>query len=331
MASVSGDRSVGHRASPAPVLIDTDPGLDDALAIFLAFAAPELEIAGIVTVAGNIGLQRVTENALNLLDHLDRDVPVVAGASRPLSRKPLVAADIHGEDGLGGIDLPRSERHSLACDAIDFIEGELLRHPDRSLSILALGPLTNVARLVETRPKAAARVRRIIAMGGAVRDRGNVTPFAEFNIAADPEAAATVLRSSVPLTLVPLDVTRKVVADRSFCARLRAQGGRSAAIAAELIEAYLGNLARIRVQRGLEATAAQPPAFPLHDPCVMLHAIDPSLFRAERLPIRVVADGSERDGQTVIDSAEGVMIEVLVEARSEAALALAFELLVGLP
>jgi purine nucleosidase/pyrimidine-specific ribonucleoside hydrolase len=196
---------------PAPVIIDTDPGLDDALALFLACASPELDIVGVTTVAGNIGLPRTTGNALKL------------------RRGAIEAASIHGEDGLGGANLPLPERQPLAIDANEWLADELFRRPSHSLRILALGPLTNVARLVESRPDAARRLAGIIAMGGAVREPGNVTSFAEFNIAADPEAAAIVLGSGVPVTLVPLDVTRKVLADREWNATLLAKGGKIAA------------------------------------------------------------------------------------------------------
>jgi inosine-uridine nucleoside N-ribohydrolase len=201
---------------PAPVLIDTDPGLDDALALFLVCASPELEVIGVTTVAGNIGLSRTTTNALKLLHHLGRDdIPVIAGCAEALRRGAIEAAPIHGEDGLGGADLALPERQPLAADATAWLADELLRRPAHSLQILALGPLTNLARLVERNPDAASRLAGIVAMGGAVREGGNVTKFAEFNIAADPEAAAIVLGAGIPVTLVPLDVTRKVLADRA--------------------------------------------------------------------------------------------------------------------
>jgi purine nucleosidase/pyrimidine-specific ribonucleoside hydrolase len=180
----------------------------------------------------------------------------------------------------------------------------------------------------------ASRLAGIIAMGGAVRESGNVTRYAEFNIMADPEAAATVLCAEVPVTLVPLDVTRKVAADRAWSAGLAAQGGKIAGTAAAMIEAYLENLERRRSASFASAQAPSrklPAAFPLHDPCVILHAIDPSLFRAEPLPIRVVADGSERDGQTVIDSKTGTIVQVLTQADRGRALALVHDRLTALP
>jgi purine nucleosidase len=256
---------------------------------------------------------------------------VIAGCARPLMRENFEAADIHGEDGLGGLALPEPARQALAIDATAWMADGLMRRPEHTVRILALGPLTNLARLVESHPDAARRVAGIVAMGGAVQEGGNVTRYAEFNIAADPEAAAIVLGAGVPVTLVPLDVTRKVLADRAWSASLVARGGGIARTANALIESYLRNLARRRSVKGAPAAQALPPSFPLHDPCVILHAIDPGLFRAEPLPIRVVADRSERDGQTVIDQEAGAIIHVLTHADSARALAVVLDRLAALP
>ncbi len=320
---------------PAPVIIDTDPGLDDALALFLACASPELDVIGVITVAGNIGLSRTTTNALKLLHHLGRDdIPVIAGCAEALRRGSIEAASIHGEDGLGGADLPLPTRRPLAVDATSWLADELLRRPTHSLRILALGPLTNLARLVERSPDAARRLAGIIAMGGAVREDDNVTKFAEFNIAADPEAAAIVLGAGIPVTLVPLDVTRKVLADRDWNATLLAKGGKIARTAHALIEAYLSNLAeRLSAKSATSRVTTQPRAarFPMHDPCVILRVIDSSLFGAETLAIRVVTDGSERDGATLIDPGAGKLVEVLTQVDGDRALALILERLAALP
>ena len=318
----------------SPVIIDTDPGLDDALALFLAGASPELDILAVVTVAGNIALSRTTGNALKLLHLLGRDdIPVIAGCARPLMRDNVHAADIHGGDGLGGISLASPPRGALAVDVAEWTADELTRRPEHTVRILALGPLTNLARLVESRPDAPKRLAGIIAMGGAVHEPGNVTPFAEFNIAADPEAAAIVLASGLPVTLVPLDVTRKVLADRDWNARLAAKGGEIAAIAHALIEAYLVNL-EDRLSAGRASAhplhQALSSRFPMHDPCVILRALDASLFRAEPLPIRIVTDGSERDGATVIDPQAGSLVEVLTQADTRHALELILERIASL-
>ncbi|MBV9434027.1 MAG: nucleoside hydrolase [Hyphomicrobiales bacterium] len=320
---------------PTPVIIDTDPGLDDALALFIACASPELDIIAITTVAGNIGLWRTTTNALKLLHHLGRDeIPVIAGSAQSLRRGAIEAAPIHGEDGLGGADILLPERRPLAIEASEWMARELLRRPSHSVRILALGPLTNVAQLVESRPDAARRLAGIIAMGGAVREAGNVTQFAEFNIAADPEAASIVFGSGIAVTLVPLDVTRKVLADREWNTTLSAKGGKVAQTAQALIEAYLRNFeARVSAKGKNRGALVQPftPKFPMHDPCVVLRAIEPGLFGAEALALRVVIDRSERDGATVIDSEAGQLVEVLTRVDSGRALAAILAKLVALP
>jgi len=314
-----------------PVIIDTDPGLDDALALFLACASPKLEILGITTVAGNLALSGTTRNALKLLHYLDRnEIPVIAGCAGPLRRESFEVADIHGKDGLGGAELPSPERQALDIHAVEWLGEELLRRPTNTVRILALGPLTNLAHLVESRPAAAKRISGIVAMGGAVREAGNVTEFAEFNIATDPEAAAIVFGSGIPVTLVPLDVTRKVLADREWNAALLAGGGRIARMANGLIEAYLRNLVARRVAKGA-STHGLAAKFPMHDPCVILHALDPSLFRAEDLPLRVVTDGFERDGATVIDPHSKSLVEVLTGVDGDHALAFILERLTALP
>ncbi|MBN9062739.1 MAG: hypothetical protein BGP06_15825 [Rhizobiales bacterium 65-9] len=305
---------------PLSVVIDTDPGLDDALALFIACASPEFDVLGVTTVAGNVGLDNVTRNALRILDFAGRaDVPVIAGADRPLRRPPIEAGGIHGGDGLGGLPLPNSSR-TAATGAADWMATLLRQRPSGSVRLLALGPLTNIAALIEAAPDAAAHIGEVIAMGGAVRDRGNVTPFAEFNIHADPEAADIVLRSGVALTLIPLDLTRQVAADPAWGARLAAAGGKAAAISAQLVDAYLANIARYRAARG----DAGPPqtTFPLHDPCVMLHLIDRTLFAGETLPLSIPCAGA-RDGATVIDAREGRPARILFVAEAPRALALA--------
>lgn len=246
------------------VIIDTDPGLDDALAILHALNCGRFDVLGLTTVAGNIGIDNTTRNAARLLAAMGRsDIPVVAGAAQPLTRKVIDIADIHGSDGLHGLVLPEPEVPPLS-DAIKWMATVLLAEPTGSIDILALGPLTNIALLVTDHPAAAARIGRIIAMGGAVEEKGNIGPRSEFNFATDPEAADIVFRAGLDLTIVPLDVTRKVRADADFVASLR--GTTAGNIAADVIELYFGN--------GRESR-------PLHDPCVMLLALEPSLFEIE--------------------------------------------------
>jgi len=259
---------------PQPIVIDTDPGLDDAVAILYALSRPDaLDLRGITTVAGNIGLDRTTRNAGRLLAVMGRgDVPVIAGADRPLLRPGIDETRIHGTDGLGGVALP-GPLAPPQTGAAGWLAGRLKAEPPGTLDLLCLGPLTNLARLLADHPEAARRLRRVIAMGGAVDERGNVGPRAEFNIACDPEAAAAVFAAGLDLTLIPLDVTRQVRAARSDLARLAA-GGAAAATSAALIAAYFD-------------TTQGTDSRPLHDPCVMLLATDPGLFRCQTLHLSV--------------------------------------------
>ncbi|GLQ09108.1 hypothetical protein GCM10007913_10400 [Devosia yakushimensis] len=246
------------------IIIDTDPGLDDALAILHALNCGRFEVLGLTTMAGNIGIDNTTRNAGRLLAAMGRsDIPVITGAAKPLARGMIDISDIHGSDGLHGLALPEPQA-TPPSDAVVWMADLLLAEPASSVDIFALGPLTNIAGLITQHPEAAARIGQIIAMGGAVDEPGNIGPRSEFNFATDPEAADIVLRASLDLTLVPLDVTRKVRADTAYMTALR--GTKPGDIAADIIALYFGT--------GRESR-------PLHDPCVMLLALEPSLFDIE--------------------------------------------------
>lgn len=288
------------------VVIDTDPGIDDAVAILFALASPAFEVIGITTVAGNIGLTTVTRNAGRILALSGRpDIPVIAGAAAPMSRKGFDTTEIHGDDGLGGVAFPEPLAAPLG-GAVEWIAETLLRHPFGSVDILALGPLTNIARLVREHPAAAGRIGQITAMGGAIDERGNIGPHSEFNLAADPEAADIVLRAGLPLVLIPLDVTRKVRATRGYLALLRASGVPSALVSADLIDAYFQSTT------GGESR-------PLHDPCVMLYAERPDLFGVDEIALTVdVGDGVDA-GALVRDGA-GATVTVAMRVEAAAVL-----------
>lgn len=297
-------------SEPVAVIIDTDPGLDDAVAILLALASPELHVIALTAVAGNLGLSVTSRNALRILHLAARDdIPVFAGEAAPLSRNPITVGEVHGDDGLGGVDLPVPPRTPQAQGAVAWMASTLREAPGGTIRILALGPLTNLARLIETAPDAASRLGGIVAMGGAIRERGNVGPRAEFNLAADPHAAEIVFGSGIPVTLVPLDATRQLRADAAWTRELARSGGRAAGAAASLIEAYFG-----RTQ------GAPRESRPLHDPCVVLRAIRPALFQVERLSLRVETAGPDA-GATLIDVG-GAPIDALTGVDAPAALAL---------
>jgi purine nucleosidase len=263
---------------PRAIVIDTDPGLDDAVAILYALSRPDLfDLHGITTVAGNIGLATTTANAGRLLALMGRtDVPVIAGAARPLTRPGIDETRIHGADGLGGVTLPDPVL-AAGSGAAEWLADQLRAQPSGSLDMLCLGPLTNLARLIQTAPDVARRLGRVIAMGGAVHEPGNVGPRAEFNLACDPEAAEVVLAFGLDLTLVPLDVTRRVRATRPDLDRM-AQGGPASQTCAALITAYFDgtrNLTQVAESR------------PLHDPWVMLLAAHPDLFGIDPLHLSI--------------------------------------------
>lgn len=295
-----------------PVIIDTDPGLDDAVAILYALRAPAFEVLGLTTLAGNVGLDRTTANAGSILALAGSSAPVIRGAAAPLHRAPFPATEVHGADGLGGVDLP-VPRYPAQEDAVEWMARTLETRAPASVDLLALGPLTNVARLLAERPGAARRLRRIIAMGGAVDDPGNVSPRAEFNMAADPEAAAAVLSAGLNLVLVPLDVTRKVRAHHSDCARLAASPRPEARAAAALIEAYF------------QSTTGHD-SRPLHDPCVMLLVDRPELFTLRRRALTLdVSDGPDAGALCP----GGPEVTVALGVQGPAALARIVEVLTG--
>lgn len=295
------------------VVIDTDPGIDDAVAILLALASPEFDVAGITTVAGNIGIATTTRNAGRILALAGRsDVPVVSGAPAPLSRKGFDTADIHGNDGLGGIAFPEPLAPPAEKDAVAWLAAELDSRPEESLDILALGPLTNIARLLLDHPASAARIGRVVVMGGAVREPGNIGPRSEFNLAADPEAAAIVVRAGLDLVLVPLDVTRKVRATRADTAELRAAGTPAAIACADLVDAYFQS------SEGRESR-------PLHDPCVMLLCIAPTLFGHETLRLSVDTGDGPDAGAVIPDESAGAVLNVATTVDGPAVLRLLVE------
>jgi len=297
-----------------PVVIDTDPGLDDAIAILLALAMPELGIRGITTVAGNIGLGRTTRNAGSLLALAGRsDIPVIAGAAVPLARSARDAAHIHGDDGLGGVRLPEPAVAPLSTDAVDWM-ASVIETEAKGITLLTLGPLTNIALLLRRHPQARRGIRGIVAMGGAVREPGNVGPRSEFNFAFDPEAAGEVFAARLPLTVIPLDVTRRVRATTEWTARLAASGSLAARTTADFLAAYLDGTRESR---------------PLHDPCVPLSLLAEHLFGAEALRLRIeTASGTHDDGATLIDPA-GVETRVLTSVDAAPVLELLAQRLIA--
>jgi pyrimidine-specific ribonucleoside hydrolase len=269
-----------------PIVIDCDPGHDDAIAILLALASPEVELVAVTTVAGNQTLEKTTRNALKVLELAGRaDVPVAAGAERPLRRELRTAAHVHGESGLDGPDLPEPTAAPVAAHAADLL-AELIRP---GVVLVPTGPLTNVALLLERHPGVTGRLERIAWMGGAIGE-GNVTPAAEFNAFVDPEAAAVVFGSGIEVTMIGLDVTHKALFTRAHADRLRGAGKAGRAVA-ELSDFFQ----RFHESRyGFDGS-------PIHDALAVAVVIDPSLVETVECNVSIETASELCDGRTVVD------------------------------
>lgn len=288
---------------PRRVIIDTDPGIDDALALILAFHSPELKVEAITTVAGNISLESATRNALRILEVLDLAAPppVARGAATPLGGVPLAARHVHGEDGLGDIaslvnadGKPRYPEPALSPVSESAVEVilELLGKNPGELSIIALGPPTNIALALDADPEAFAQVKELVVMGGAVSGIGNTTETAEFNFYADPHAASRVLRSGVPIVVVGLDVTlRTLLTPHALETRIEGRSDRVAQFITDVSGKYFEVSQRIR---GLGGCA-------LHDPLAVGVAIDPSFVTLEPFAADVETQGRLTAGMLVAD------------------------------
>jgi pyrimidine-specific ribonucleoside hydrolase len=270
------------------LLVDCDPGQDDAIALLLALASPEVEVVGVTTVAGNQTVQKTTTNALKVLELAGRaDIPVAAGAARPLVGELVVAADAHGETGLDGPSLPDPRIKPVDQRAADFLAARLL-DADAPVTLVALGPLTNVALLLALHPDACQRIDRIVLMGGAIGP-GNMTPTAEFNIWTDPEAAHRVFECGLQVTMVGLDVTNRAVLTRAHADHLRGNGEVGAAVA-QMLDFYLG----------FYLAAYEHGGAPIHDALALAHLIRPDLLTIEPRDV-VVERGGLCRGRTVVD------------------------------
>src|SRR6266508_5391229 len=271
--------------SPAPILIDCDPGHDDAIALLLALASPEATLAGVTTVAGNQTLEKTTANAIRVLEFAGRgDVPVAAGADRPLVREQFVAAYVHGETGLDGPDLPPPQKEPVAQHAVDFL-AEKIRGSDRPVTLIPVGPLTNVALLLALHPD--ARPERIVLMGGAIAE-GNVTPAAEFNIWGDPEAAARVFASGIDATMIGLDVTHKALFTHAHIGRL---AGRVGEMVTELL----------RFCDSFHRTVYNFDGSPIHDALAVAHVLNPELVGTLKRNVEIDTESELCRGRTVVD------------------------------
>ncbi|MDA8353392.1 MAG: nucleoside hydrolase [Firmicutes bacterium] len=293
-----------------PILLDVDTGIDDALAIAYAVHSPELEILGITTCFGNASVEETTRNTLQVLEVLGaEEIPVIAGAGNTLAGYPPreKASWIHGENGLGDVKLPLPTRRPLDGNAAQFIISEVRRRP-HEVTLITVGSLVNLATALRQDPEIAGLLKQVVVMGGAVTVPGNITPHAEANIHADPEAADVVFRSGVPITLVGLDVTMKTLLRRERLEDWRRENTEVSWFLADICDFYM-NAYHQEVDASLGGCA-------LHDPLTVGIVIDPSFVRTTPMKVRVITEGEER-GRTVGSEHLSSHVQVALKVDSD--------------
>ena len=274
------------------VIIDTDPGQDDAVALLLALASEELEILGITCVAGNVPLSLTSENARKILE-LTRytEIPVFAGADRPIKRTLVTAEHVHGKTGIDGPVLEKPKIKLQSKEAIEFIIETILSYPKDEITLCTLGPLTNIGLAFQREPRIKTLIKEIIMMGGGFFEGGIITPAAEFNIYVDPEAAAEVLDSGIPITMLPLDVTHKALTSRSRIESFRKIGNKAGIATAEMLDFF----ERFDVEKyGSEGG-------PLHDPNVITYLLRPEFYEGKYVNVEIELGSDLTRGMTVVD------------------------------
>ena len=277
---------------PRKIIIDTDPGQDDAVAILLALASPELEVLGITCVAGNVPLALTARNARVVCELAGRpETRVFAGCDRPLARKLVTAEHVHGKTGLDGADLPDPAMALEPGHAVDFLIETLRNEAAGSVTLVPIGPLTNIATAMMQAPDIVPRIGRIVLMGGAYFEVGNITPAAEFNIYVDPEAADHVFHAGVPITMIPLDVTHRALTTRPRVEAFRALPGR----VGPAVAGWTDFFERFDKEKyGAEGA-------PLHDPCTIAWLLQPDLFSGRDINVEIETEGRLTLGMTVAD------------------------------
>jgi purine nucleosidase len=274
------------------IIIDCDPGQDDAVALLLALASPDdLDVVGITAVGGNVPLELTQRNARMMCDLAGSSAPVFAGCGRPMQRRLRTAEMIHGETGIDGIEVFEPEAALQGQHGVDFIIETLLAADDDGITLVPTGPLTNIATAISRQPGILPKIREIVLMGGAMREGGNRTPSAEFNILVDPEAADIVFRCGRPITQLGLDVTHQVLSTRERVARIRALGNPAAIATAGM----LGFFDRFDTEKYASAGA------PLHDPCTVAYLVRPALFDGKVCNVTVETQSELTLGHTAVD------------------------------
>jgi inosine-uridine nucleoside N-ribohydrolase len=271
------------------IILDTDPGIDDALALFLALASPDAQLEAVTTVSGNVHVDLTTRNALTLLELAGHDnIPVARGCDRPLVRQPVIADYVHGRNGLGEVILPEPRLQPAAAHAVDLIIEKILAAPGE-ITLVPIGPLTNIALAARREPRIAQQVREVVIMGGALRVPGNVTPASEFNIYADPHAARIVFQAGWPIRLVSLDVTNKTKLQREQAHLLAASGHAVTALIQQMVTYSLDVFGK---PRGISG-------FSMHDPLCLAASLRPDLINWQPAYVDVELAGTLTLGATV--------------------------------
>ncbi|MEX4006601.1 nucleoside hydrolase [Neoaquamicrobium sediminum] len=279
-------------AEARKIIIDTDPGQDDAVAILLALASPELDVLGLTAVAGNVPLALTEKNARKICELAGRpETRVFAGAVRPLTRPLVTAEHVHGRTGLDGPELPEPTMKLETQHAVDFIVETLMAEPEGTVTLCPLGPLTNIALAMIREPAIVPRIREIVLMGGGYFEQGNVTPSAEFNIYVDPQAADVVYRSGAPIVMMPLDVTHKALTTKARIERFRTMGTRVGTATAQLLDFF----------ERFDEEKYGTDGGPLHDPCVIAYLLKPELFSGRQCNVQIETVSELTMGATVVD------------------------------
>jgi purine nucleosidase len=279
--------------APKTIIIDTDPGQDDAVALLLAIASPEdVTVAAITTVAGNVPLDLTTKNARIVCELSgNTDIPIYAGCDRPIARELVTAEHVHGKTGLDGIELPAPTIPVQDEHAVDAILRILRDAPAGTITLCPLGPLTNIARAFEKDPATLAKAAEIVLMGGAYFEVGNITPAAEFNIYVDPEAAKIVFGCGVPIVVASLDITHKALTNAEWVSQIRALGTTTGTAVASWTDFFE------RFDKEKYGSAGAP----LHDPCVIAYLIQPDLFTGRTINVEIEVQSDLTRGMTVAD------------------------------
>ena len=293
-----------------PIIIDTDPGQDDALAILLALASEEVEVLAITTVAGNVPQPLVTTNTLALLTLTDRtDIPVYRGCERPMLRPLYTAEYVHGPTGVDGAELPEPTVQAEPGHAVDLIIEACLDAGDEPLTLCPIGPLTNIGMAIAKEPRITRSIREIVWMGGAFDEAGNTTPLAEFNAYVDPHAAHVVFTSGVPLTVFPLDVTHRALMTPPYVDELGASTSAVARAAAGMVRFYERH----------DVDKYDIPGAPMHDPCVIAYLVEPELFTGAERTISIDHYHEASIGNTsYVAEGQGARATVMTDVDADA-------------